>query len=62
MPCYQDAPQPNKLYYSHKLKAFIYGIVAPSTDQQQLYVIDESNSLGPKNGNLEINFLLQYVS
>ena len=61
MPTYEDAPQPNKLYYAHKQKAFIYGIVAPCTNQQQLYLIDENNSLGPKTGNLEINFLLQYV-
>lgn len=53
--------QHGKSYYKCKQRVFRYGIVEPATGRRHIYVIDEQNAPGKKNGNLIINLLLQYV-
>lgn len=62
MPRYKDAAQPGTIYYANKLKTYVYGIVAPCTNQKQIYLINENNIGKNKKGkdaNLKMNFILQ---
>lgn len=52
------------LYYSQKIKMFIYGIVCPAFNRgqkQYVYLTDQQNATKPKDANVKLNFLLQYV-
>lgn len=61
IPYFGKDPQTSTVYYQKKMKIYCYGIVSPSNDKKQIYIIDHYNAAGDKDANLKLNLLLQYV-
>lgn len=60
VPYFGNVEQVGFAYFSFKQKLQVFGIVEPNIPYKHIYVCDKENS-GPKDGNLVVNYLLQYV-